>query len=97
MNVRSEPGLPVGKRIKLHRERAGMSRSVLAGLIGRSAEWVKSVESCRLQTPRLAMLLKIAQVLGLDDLASLTETGTRSRCRSSRAPGIRRCPRYKQR
>lgn len=36
-----EPGLPVGKRIKHYRERAGMSRPVLAGLVGKSAEWVK--------------------------------------------------------
>lgn len=67
--------LPVGERIKLHRERAGMSRPVLAGLLGRSAEWLKAVESGRIQTPRLEMLLRIAQVLELDDLAELTGNG----------------------
>ncbi|GAA4523522.1 helix-turn-helix domain-containing protein [Amycolatopsis samaneae] len=67
--------LPVGKRIKVHRERAGMSRPVLAGLLGKSAEWLKAVESGRLQTPRLPMLLRIAQALELEDLASLTGNG----------------------
>jgi transcriptional regulator with XRE-family HTH domain len=64
--------LPIGKRIKLHRERAGISRPVLAGLVGKSTEWVKAVESGRLQTPRLPMLLRIAQALNLADLATLT-------------------------
>lgn len=68
-------GLPVGKRIKHHRERAGMSRPVLGGLIGKSAEWVKAVENGRLQTPRLPVLLKIAHALELADLAALTGNG----------------------
>jgi len=69
------PGSPVGKRIKAHRERAGMSRPVLAGLVGRSAEWVKAVESGRLHASRLSMLLKIAQALDIRDLATLTGNG----------------------
>ncbi|MEU0531959.1 helix-turn-helix domain-containing protein [Amycolatopsis tolypomycina] len=73
--VPHDDDLPVGKRIKLHRDRAGMSRPVLAGLIGRSAEWLKAVETGRLQTPRLPMLLRIAQALDLDDLAQLTGNG----------------------
>lgn len=65
-------GKPCGERIKFFRERAGMSRPVLGGLVGRSAEWVKAVETGRLQTPRLPMLIRIAQVLGINDLADLT-------------------------
>ncbi|WP_409186512.1 multiprotein-bridging factor 1 family protein [Amycolatopsis sp. VS8301801F10] len=67
--------LPVGKRIKHYRDRAGMSRPVLAGLLGKSAEWLKAVETGRIQTPRLPMLLRIAQALELDDLADLTGNG----------------------
>ncbi|MFI5779908.1 multiprotein-bridging factor 1 family protein [Nocardia sp. NPDC051570] len=63
---------PIGKRIKGLRERAGMSRPVLAGLVGRSAEWLKAVESGRIQPPRLPMLLRIARSLDLQDLAELT-------------------------
>lgn len=65
----------IGARIKRLRERAGMSRPVLAGLLGRSAEWLKAVENGRLQAPRLPMLLRIAQALELQDLAELTGNG----------------------
>jgi transcriptional regulator with XRE-family HTH domain len=61
-----------GQRLRVHRERVGKSRTVLGGLVGRSAEWVKAVESGRLLTPRLPMLLRLAEVLGIDDLAALT-------------------------
>lgn len=65
----------VGLRIKTRRERIGMSRPVLGGLVDRSGEWVKSVETGKLQTPKLPMLLKIADALGLSDLADLTGNG----------------------
>lgn len=70
----TEPGSPLtpGERIKRYRERAGMSRAVLGGLVGRSAEWVKAVETGRLLTPRLPMLLHLAEVLGISDLSELT-------------------------
>lgn len=61
-----------GERLRRYRERAGMSRTVFAGLVGRSTEWVKAVETGRLAMPRLAMLLQMATVLGVDDLADLT-------------------------
>lgn len=61
-----------GQRLRARRERAGKSRAVLGGLVGRSAEWVKALESGRLLTPRLPMLLRLADVLGIDDLADLT-------------------------
>ncbi|MEU5847416.1 helix-turn-helix domain-containing protein [Saccharopolyspora shandongensis] len=67
--------LPVGTRIRQARERAGMSRPVLAGLVDRSAEWLKAVESGRLQTPKLHMLTKLAEALGISDLAELTGNG----------------------
>jgi len=70
-----EPGLPIGKRIKFYRDRRGMSRPVLAGLVGKSAEWVKAVENGAIQAPRLPMLLRIARALELDDLADLTGNG----------------------
>lgn len=64
-----------GERIRRFRTRAGMSRAVLGGLVGRSAEWVKAVETGRLQTPRLSMLLRLAQALEITDLALLTGNG----------------------
>ncbi|WP_405164917.1 helix-turn-helix domain-containing protein [Nocardia sp. NBC_01499] len=68
----SDDSAPVGKRIKSQRARVGMSRPVLAGLVGRSTEWLKAVENGRIQTPRLPMLLRIARALELEDLAELT-------------------------
>ncbi|MGH3564922.1 MAG: helix-turn-helix domain-containing protein [Pseudonocardia sp.] len=65
-------GRTVGQRIRHYRERAGMSRPVLGGLVGKSAEWVKAVESGRLLLPRLPLLIRLAEVLRVADLADLT-------------------------
>lgn len=65
-------GKPVGERIQAHRERRGMSRPVLAGLVGRSPDWLKKVERGHLLPPRLDMLVKLAGALGLHDVAALT-------------------------
>jgi transcriptional regulator with XRE-family HTH domain len=69
--MNGEP-VPFGDRLRRYRERAGMSRPVFGGLVGRSAEWVKAVETGRLAMPRLSMLLHIAEVLGVNDLTDLT-------------------------
>lgn len=61
-----------GTRLRAHRERAGKTRAVLGGLVGRSADWVKALEGGRLLTPRLPMLLRLAEVLDISDLAALT-------------------------
>ncbi|MEN3610706.1 helix-turn-helix transcriptional regulator [Plantactinospora sp. ZYX-F-223] len=61
-----------GARLRAHRERAGKTRSVLGGLVGRSADWVKALENGRLLTPRLPMLMRLAEVLDISDLAELT-------------------------
>jgi transcriptional regulator with XRE-family HTH domain len=68
----AQPEPSFGARLRRLRERRGMSRAVLGGLVGKSDEWVKAVESGRLQMPRLPMLLKLADVLGVADLADLT-------------------------
>jgi transcriptional regulator with XRE-family HTH domain len=65
-------GKTTGERIRHFRDRAGMSRPVLGGLVGKSAEWVKAIESERLQPPRLPMLLRIAELLEIPDLGALT-------------------------
>lgn len=46
--------LAFGQRLQLLRTRRGMTRTVLAGLLGRSPSWVKAVECGRLKTPKLA-------------------------------------------
>ncbi|KUJ54586.1 XRE family transcriptional regulator [Streptomyces albus subsp. albus] len=54
------------------RTRRGMSRAVLAGLVGKSPSWVKQVERGVMQPPPLSMILRIAEVLRVRDLAHLT-------------------------
>ncbi|MFC3518998.1 helix-turn-helix domain-containing protein [Streptomonospora nanhaiensis] len=67
-----EAGLSFGQRLKFTRTRRGMTREVLAGLVGKSASWVKAVENGRLGTPKLSVLLRLAEVLRVRDLAELT-------------------------
>ena len=63
-----------GARVQQLRQRRGMSREVFGGLVGKSAEWVKAVERGRLLMPRLPMLLRMTEVLQLDELVELTGT-----------------------
>ena len=61
-----------GVRLQHLRTRRGLSREVFGGLLGRSGEWVKALERGRILMPRLPMLLRIAEVLHVNDLADLT-------------------------
>jgi transcriptional regulator with XRE-family HTH domain len=63
--------MTAGQRVRHFRERVGMRRPVLGGLMGWSAEWVKAVENDRLLTPRMPLLLRLAEVLKVDDLGLL--------------------------
>ncbi|SFT08555.1 helix-turn-helix domain-containing protein [Saccharopolyspora flava] len=65
-------GKSIGERIQIIRERRGKSRPVVAGLVGRSAEWLKAVEKGRLQPPRWDKLVQLADALGVHDLSELT-------------------------
>ncbi|MFJ8154795.1 helix-turn-helix domain-containing protein [Streptomyces sp. NPDC094468] len=64
--------LVFGQRLQILRTRKGMTRPQLGGLVGRSAEWVKSIETGRLKTPKLETILRLAEVLRVRDLADLT-------------------------
>ncbi|WP_267246572.1 helix-turn-helix domain-containing protein [Streptomyces sp. PR69] len=61
-----------GQRMQVLRTRRGMSRTVLAGLVGKSPSWVKQVEGGQLQMPKLHMVLRIAEALRVRELAELT-------------------------
>lgn len=67
-----DPSLPVGERIKILRERRGLSRAVVAGLCGRSESWLKKIEQGTRQAVHLLTLLRLAEILGVDDLTELT-------------------------
>jgi transcriptional regulator with XRE-family HTH domain len=64
--------LTFGQRVQRHRTRRGITRNILAGLVGRSPEWVKAIENDRIGMPRLPRLLRLAEALGIDDIAELT-------------------------
>ncbi|MGW4032884.1 helix-turn-helix domain-containing protein [Streptomyces sp. NPDC004838] len=67
-----ENPLVFGQRLQILRTRKGMTRDQLGGLIGRTGSWVKAVETGRLKTPRLEVILRIAELLRVRDLADLT-------------------------
>ncbi|WFE97666.1 helix-turn-helix transcriptional regulator [Micromonospora sp. WMMD987] len=74
----SLPELTFGQRLKVYRERSGKTRAVLGGLVGRSAEWVKAVETDRILPPRIHMLDRIARALKVDVSVLAGELGNRS-------------------
>ncbi|MEU6749278.1 helix-turn-helix transcriptional regulator [Spirillospora sp. NPDC046719] len=67
-------GRRTGERIQVLRERKGLSRPTLAGLVGRSASWLKGIETGRRLPPRLPTLVRLAEALGVGDVALLAGT-----------------------
>src|SRR5580693_5155325 len=64
-------GKRTGERIQILRERKGLSRPVLAGLVGSSASWLKGIERGTRLPPRLPLLVKLAEALAVGDVAVL--------------------------
>ena len=67
-------GKRAGERIQSLRERRGLSRPVLAGLVGMSASWLKGIERGTRLPPRLPLLVKLAEALAVGDVAVLAGT-----------------------
>ncbi len=67
-------GKRTGERIQILRERKGLSRPVLAGLVGMSASWLKGIERGARLPPRLPLLVKLAEALAVGDVAVLAGT-----------------------
>src|SRR5215469_15897333 len=63
-----------GERIQILRERKGLSRPVLAGLVGMSPGWLKGIERGTRLPPRLPLLVKLAEALAVGDVAVLAGT-----------------------
>ncbi|ASO20237.1 transcriptional regulator with XRE-family HTH domain [Actinoalloteichus hoggarensis] len=60
----------VGNRLRRLRERSGKSRAVLAGLVGKSEDWLKKIERGERGLP-LGMAAQVARELGVRDLSAL--------------------------
>jgi transcriptional regulator with XRE-family HTH domain len=61
-----------GERIRHLRERRGMTRVVLAGLVGYSADWLKRIEAGQ-RGVSIPALVRLARVLRVDDLSVLID------------------------
>ncbi|WP_157430816.1 helix-turn-helix domain-containing protein [Actinomadura macra] len=68
----ADPALTVGQRVKFFREREGMSREVLGGLVGKSARWVKAVERGEIRELKIPAVLALADALRLRDVSQIT-------------------------
>lgn len=55
--------LTIGERVAWYRQRRGMSQTVLAGLIGRTEDWLSKVENDRIPLDRLTVIKALADVL----------------------------------
>lgn len=67
-------GRRTGERIQMLRERKGLTRPVLAGLVGMSPSWLKGIERGTRLPPRLPLLVKLAEALAVGDVAVLAGT-----------------------
>ncbi|MFD6432805.1 helix-turn-helix domain-containing protein [Streptomyces venezuelae] len=66
------PQLTFGQRVQRARTRGGRTRAYVADVMGHSVEWVKAVERGTIGMPRLPKLLRLAHVLGVEDITELT-------------------------
>lgn len=55
--------LSIGERIAFYRKRRGYTQEVLAGLVGRSTDWLAKAETGRRKPPRIDMLTELARIL----------------------------------
>lgn len=64
--MRERPGdLTPGQRVAWHRVRRGLSQDVLAGLVGRTGDWLSKVENDRAPLDRLSVIRSLAKALGV--------------------------------
>lgn len=55
--------LSIGERIAFYRKRRGYTQEVLAGLVGRSTDWLAKIETGRRKPPRIDMLAELSRLL----------------------------------
>ncbi|MGN9912668.1 helix-turn-helix domain-containing protein [Phytohabitans sp. LJ34] len=55
--------MTIGQRVAFYRRRRGISQDVLAGLVGKTAEWLRKVENNRAELDRLSVIRGIASAL----------------------------------
>lgn len=64
-------GMTTGERIRYYRTKAGRTQAAVAGLVGRSEDWLSKVERNVIEIDSLGMLTRLARELGLDNVGEL--------------------------
>jgi len=57
--------LTIGERVAWYRRRRGLSQEVLAGLVGRTPDWLSRVENNHLHLDRLSVIRSLAEALDI--------------------------------
>ncbi|MEV5678957.1 helix-turn-helix domain-containing protein [Streptomyces sp. NPDC052179] len=57
--------LTIGERVAWYRRRRGLSQDVLAGLVGRTTDWLSKAENNRIELDRLSVIQTLAGALGV--------------------------------
>lgn len=55
--------LTIGERVAFYRRRRGLSQDVLAGLVGRTEDWLSKIENNRAELDRVSVIRRIADAL----------------------------------
>lgn len=55
--------MTIGQRVAFYRRRRGLSQEVLAGLVGKTVEWLRKVENNRAELDRLSVMRSLATAL----------------------------------
>lgn len=72
--------LPLGMRITAWRMHRGMSRQVLADLVGKSKSWLDKIEGGSKPLDKLSVILDVARVLNIDVTLLLAPNTTAVSC-----------------
>lgn len=74
--------ITIGERVALHRRRRGLSQEVLAGLVGRTEDWLSKIENNRADStgcPSSASWPMRSTLLSVTSLASLRRSNGAAR------------------
>jgi transcriptional regulator with XRE-family HTH domain len=77
-----------GSRIKLYRQRAGLTQEVLAGLAGVSPSWISQVERGVRAPDSLRCLIPVARVLGVQPMDLIEVPRRREQAESGKLNGL---------
>src|SRR4051794_18394239 len=55
--------MTIGQGVAYYRRRRGLSQEVLAGLVGRTTEWLRKVKTNRAELDRLSVIRMLARTL----------------------------------